>query len=140
MCNWSPTDSNATSIQDSISMISFSPIFLFNWGIKFIPEAIVSSCLSTTIAIEILKEEYIPTATKATPLHDDGDEIHAIMNTMPDFSKLWERKTPEEVDTILDEQMGSDSNAGNQSRETQHYGNTGNSIDKAYDDLKDVPF
>ena len=27
--------------------------YLFNWGIKFIPEAIVSSCLSTTIAIDI---------------------------------------------------------------------------------------
>ena len=77
----------------------------------------------------------------SSALHENGDRIFAIMDTMPDFSKLWERKTPDEIDAILDEQMGSDANASNQSRETHHYGgNSGNSIDKAYDDLKDLPF
>ena len=75
-----------------------------------------------------------------TSLNENPDEVHAILNTMPDFTKLWERKTSEEIDAILDEQMGSDNNAGKQSRETERYGNTGNSIDKAYDELKDVPF
>ena len=75
-----------------------------------------------------------------TSLNENPDEVHAILNTMPDFTKLWERKTSEEIDAILDEQMGSDNNAGKQSRETERYGSTGNSIDKAYDELKDVPF
>lgn len=73
-----------------------------------------------------------------SPLHDDGDRIFAIMDTMPDFNTLWERLTPDQIDAILNEQMGSDSGASAHSHETSRYGN--NSIDRAYDDLKNVPF
>ena len=69
-----------------------------------------------------------------SPLHENGDQIHAILDTMPDFSKLFDRLTPEQVDAILDEQMASDGSAEGRSRETVSYG--GNSIDSAYAELK----
>ena len=69
-----------------------------------------------------------------SPLHSNGDRIHAILDTMPDFSKLFDRLTPEQVDPILVEQLASDGSAEGRSRETVSYG--GNSIDRAYAELK----
>ena len=69
-----------------------------------------------------------------SPLHENGDHIHSIMDTMPDFTSLFERLTPEQVDAILDEQMASDTSAEGRSRETVNYGS--NSIDSAYEELK----
>jgi len=58
------------------------------------------------------------------------------------MNALYKRHTPEEIDAILDEQMGSESSAESSSRETQRYGSP---VDKAYDDLvngnnDEIPF
>ena len=70
-----------------------------------------------------------------SPLHDDTNRIPGILSTMPDFTKLYERLSPEQIDAILDEQMGGDGSAENSSRESQKYGG-GNSIDDAFNELR----
>jgi len=70
-----------------------------------------------------------------SPLHDDVNRIPGILGTMPDFTKLYERLSPEQIDAILDEQMGGDGSAENSSRERQKYGG-GNSIDDAFNELR----
>ena len=55
---------------------------------------------------------------------------------MPDFDTLFERLTPEQVDSILDEQLASDTSAEGRSKETHSYGKKeANDVDKAFDEL-----
>jgi hypothetical protein len=56
---------------------------------------------------------------------------------MPDFGSLFERKTPEEIDTILDEQLVNPSSAESLSSETTAYGKSSSAsdVDKAFDEL-----
>lgn len=75
-------------------------------------------------------------------LAESQNEIVSIMDTMPDMDALYKRHTPEEIDAILDEQMGSESSAESSSRETQRYGSP---VDNAYNDLvngnnDEIPF
>lgn len=74
-------------------------------------------------------------------LAESQNEIVSIMNTMPDLDNIYKRYTSEEVDAILDEQMGSSASAESSSREMQRYGD--NAIDNAYNDLRsgeNIPF
>lgn len=80
-------------------------------------------------------------ARYTSKLAESQNEIVSIMNTMPDLDNIYKRYTSEEVDAILDEQMGSSASAESSSREMQRYGD--NAIDNAYNDLRsgeNIPF
>tara|TARA_Y100001938_G_C7943532_1_gene355546 strand:- start:37 stop:810 length:774 start_codon:yes stop_codon:yes gene_type:complete len=70
-------------------------------------------------------------------LLEDTEAIPALLDRMPDFGSLFERKTPEEIDTILDEQLVNPSSAESMSSETTAYGESSSSsdVDKAFDEL-----
>ena len=73
-----------------------------------------------------------------TPLLQDEEAIPALLDSMPDFGGLFERKTPEEIDAILDEQLAGDMTAESRSSETTRYDNntdTTSAVDRAFDEL-----
>ncbi len=59
---------------------------------------------------------------KSSPLCDDGDEAcQEIVETVPDLDTLFERKSTQDVQDILDEFLNSDVNAEEASSETTKY-------------------
>ena len=72
-----------------------------------------------------------------SPLLEDSEAIPALLDRMPDFSSLFERRTPEEIDTILDEQLVGSSSAEEISSETTAYGKSGptRDVDRAFNEL-----
>jgi len=70
-----------------------------------------------------------------SPLLEDTEAIPALLDRMPDFASLFERHTPEEIDSILDEQLSGNKSAESRSRETTAYGKPTSDVDKAFDEL-----
>ncbi len=70
-------------------------------------------------------------------LLEDPEAIPALLDRMPDFASLFERKTPEQIDAILDEQLINPSSAESHSSETTAYGKSSSTsdVDKAFDEL-----
>ena len=68
---------------------------------------------------------------------EDTEAIPALLEGIPDIDSLFERLTPEQVDTILDEQLASGASAESRSSETSKYKTepTANPVDKAFDEL-----
>ena len=67
------------------------------------------------------------------------DECASLLDTVPDFDTIFERKSPDEVGQILEEFLASGSDAEESSNETSKYsGNTTNSgsgVDQAFNEL-----
>jgi len=62
---------------------------------------------------------------KSSPLCDDGDEAcQEIVEAVPDLDTLFERKSTQDVQDILDEFLNSDVNAEDASSETTKYAST----------------
>ena len=68
-------------------------------------------------------------------LLEEEEAISGMLDNMPDFNGLFERKTPAQIDALLDEQMAGSATAEERSSETTHYGNKANDVDRAFDDL-----
>ena len=75
----------------------------------------------------------------------DGNACTELLETIPDFNTLFERKTPEEVQQMLDEYLADDGSAEELSSETTRYGGSdnttttttsgGTSVDDAFKEL-----
>lgn len=69
------------------------------------------------------------------------EECAELLETVPDVASLFDRKTSNDVQTMLDEYLASDELAEAVSSETQKYGgtdtksDTSNSVDQAFSDL-----
>ncbi len=73
---------------------------------------------------------------RTSPMMEDESAIAATLNAIPDVEQLFERKSTEEVQAILDEFMSKDVDAEASSSESVHYGkNNGNSVDQAFKEL-----
>ena len=60
-------------------------------------------------------------------------DCQQLVDSVPDIDKLFDVKTTEEVQTLLDGYLSSDSSAESSSSETQQYAKkTGESVDKAF--------
>tara|TARA_Y100000593_G_scaffold52353_1_gene98366 strand:- start:1559 stop:2335 length:777 start_codon:yes stop_codon:yes gene_type:complete len=73
-----------------------------------------------------------------SPLLEDSDAIPPLLDRMPDFSGLFERHTPAQVDAILDEQLASGASAESRSSETTRYAkktDDKSNIDQVFDEL-----
>jgi len=70
-----------------------------------------------------------------------SEECVKLLESIPDFGTLFERKTPEDVQRMLDEYLTDDESAEDMSNETNHYGNTtsqtntANSVESAFNEL-----
>ena len=75
----------------------------------------------------------------------DGNACTELLETIPDFNTLFERKTPEDVQQMLDEYLADDGSAEELSSETTRYGGSdnatttttsgGTSVDDAFKEL-----
>jgi len=82
---------------------------------------------------------------RSSPLCDEGPErCRELLDSVPEFSTLFERKTPEDVEKILDEFLSGDKSAENRSNETQKYGEStttdkggSSDVEAAFRDLMD---
>ena len=68
-------------------------------------------------------------------LLDDVEAIPALLDGIPEFDPLFERHTPEQIDSILDEQLAGNGSAESRSSETTKYANGKNDVDRAFDEL-----
>jgi hypothetical protein len=83
--------------------------------------------------------------TKLTPARNASrlcqgtdDECRDLLDSVPDFATLHERKTSAEVAAALDEYLAGDSSAESESNETAKYGSdkkASNAVDEAFADL-----
>jgi len=69
-----------------------------------------------------------------SPLLEDLEAIPALLDGIPEFSSLFERLTPEQVDAILDEQLAGNRSAESRSKETTRYDKKSD-VDRAFDEL-----
>ena len=60
----------------------------------------------------------------------DCDEL---LNSVPDIGSLFERKTTDDVQALLDDYLSSDSSSESSSSETTKYSKSNSGIDEAFD-------
>ena len=77
---------------------------------------------------------------RSSPLHEDAARSHELLETVPDFDEVFagSRKTPQEVQGILDEYLLSSDDAEENSSETKKYNSSsdnGTSVDEAFKEL-----
>ena len=72
---------------------------------------------------------------RSTPLFEDTAQVQQALDSVPDFSTVFERKTPAEVQAMLDEFLLSESGAEETSSETVKYTNSTSEVDKAFQEL-----
>lgn len=72
---------------------------------------------------------------RKTALVDDSFKAKEMVDSVPDFSSLFPRKTPAEVQAILDTFLLSEQDAEGASSETTRYSNKATDVDKAFSDL-----
>ncbi len=74
---------------------------------------------------------------RPSKLVDSEEEISTLLDSIPDFNDVFERKTPEQVQAMLDEFLLGEEDAEDASVESARY--TGNSekssVDQAFEDL-----
>ena len=75
---------------------------------------------------------------RSSTLVEDRDEINKHLESIPDFGSVFDRKTPEQVQVMLDEFLLGDADAEEVSSETKKYGGGSSdtkSVDEAFDEL-----
>jgi len=79
---------------------------------------------------------------KSTPLVEDTQQAEAFLQSIPEFTDLFERKTPDQVRQILEEFMAGGTDAEENSVEEKKYGKTSDDtnsdvseVDAAFNDL-----
>jgi len=74
---------------------------------------------------------------KSSPMTESEDQTAAYLDQIPDFDSVFERKTPEQVQVMLDEFLLDESDAEEASTETSRYNkDSGTSVvDKAFAEL-----
>ena len=67
---------------------------------------------------------------------DMVDDCAQLLDSVPDIEALFDRKTGDEIQAILDEYLSSDTSSEMSSKETHKYGNnTRNKVDRAFQSL-----
>jgi len=74
---------------------------------------------------------------KPSRLTESDEEIAKFLDQIPDFDTVFERKTPQQVQTMLDEFLLSEDDAEDVSTESNKYSSSSgkNAIDKAFAEL-----
>ena len=78
---------------------------------------------------------------KSTPLVEDVQHAETLLQSIPEFNDLFERKTPDQVGQILEEYLAGGTDAEENSVEEKKYGKTSDTnsdvseVDAAFNDL-----
>ena len=72
---------------------------------------------------------------KTSALSDDENQVHAWLDSIPNFEEVFERKTPDEVRTMLDEFLLTQDDAEDVSTESARYDSKDSNTDRAFKEL-----
>jgi hypothetical protein len=72
---------------------------------------------------------------RSSPLAPSAEQITGVLDGVPDLDALFERKSPEQVQIILDEFLMGEDGSEDFSRETVKYSSSDSSVDKAFKEL-----
>ena len=74
---------------------------------------------------------------KTSLLSKDENKAHEWLDSIPEISELFDRKTPQDVQSMLDEFLLSQEDAEGVSKESEHYTapTEGSDVDKAFSEL-----
>ena len=72
---------------------------------------------------------------RPSPLAETQDKIHTLLDGVPDYGSVFERKTPEQVQSMLDEFLLGEQDAEDVSSETTKYNSSQSTVDKAFEEL-----
>ena len=74
---------------------------------------------------------------RPSALSGDEGEVRSWLDSIPDFDEVFDRKSPDQVQGMLDEFLLDANDAEETSSESNHYGTNGdkNSVDRAFDEL-----
>ena len=72
---------------------------------------------------------------KTSALSDDENQVHAWLDSIPNFEEVFERKTPEEVRVMLDEFLLGQDDAEELSTESTRYNSGDSQTDRAFKEL-----
>ena len=72
---------------------------------------------------------------RPSPLSEDTDTTTMYLNSIQDIMELFERKTPDEVEKLLEEFISGGVDAEGNSTETVQYTNKTDSVDNAFNEL-----
>ena len=74
---------------------------------------------------------------RPSKLSENEDEINTLLDNIPSYDDAFERKTPQEVQVMLDEFLLGEDDAEEVSSESKHYDSNSEktSVDKAFDEL-----
>jgi hypothetical protein len=81
-------------------------------------------------------ETKITPRRRSTPLHKNSDKARELMDGVPDFDELFSasRRTPEQVQEILDRYLAADDESGVTEEKTDSP-KKANEVDKAFNEL-----
>lgn len=72
---------------------------------------------------------------RPSALSESEDQVRNWLDAIPDFDEVFERKTPEQVQGMLDEFLLDSSDAEETSTETSRYDENTSQVDKAFEEL-----
>ena len=74
---------------------------------------------------------------RPSKLSEKENEVNALLDSIPDFDEVFEKKTPQEVQSMLDEFLLGEEDAEEISSESSHYNGTSEktSVDQAFEEL-----
>jgi hypothetical protein len=72
---------------------------------------------------------------RPSPLCEDGAQCAEWLDSIPDFDSLFNRKTPEEVEAILDEYLSGNADDNSSDNVEKYSVESGDSVDKAFSEL-----
>ena len=73
---------------------------------------------------------------RPSPLAESEEEIHSLLEQVPDYSTVFDRKTPEQVQAMLDEFLLGEEDAESVSSESSRYKNSETTaVDQAFKEL-----
>ena len=72
---------------------------------------------------------------KTSALSDDENQVHTWLDSIPSFDDLFERKSAQEVQTMLDAFLLSEDDAEDVSTESARYGSNDSATDRAFKEL-----
>jgi hypothetical protein len=72
---------------------------------------------------------------RPSKLSENEDEVHSMLESIPDYNDVFERKTPDQVQMMLDEFLLDEEDAEDVSSESNRYNSQKSSVDQVFDEL-----
>tara|TARA_B100000287_G_scaffold430664_1_gene486347 strand:- start:158 stop:898 length:741 start_codon:yes stop_codon:yes gene_type:complete len=72
---------------------------------------------------------------RPSKLAETEDKVGALLDQIPDYNDVFERKTPDQVQVMLDEFLLDEGDAEDVSSESQRYESPKSAVDQAFDEL-----